>query len=256
MADRRRLQVFIACCAALSPCRTSYCEESQELRVLTYNIHHCQGTDGVFDYERIAEIIKQLKPDVVALQEIDRKTQRASDVDQAARLAELTGMRGAFGAAMNFAGGHYGEAILSRFPLENARTLRLPFRFGQEPRAALVVRIVPDNGLPTFELVGTHFCHQSGETRFEQASHLHGRVGDSDLPVVLAGDLNARPGSKPIAFLLENGWIDAIAPRSRIDYVLYRKRDPWEVVEVEIADDLVASDHRPVLAVLRWTARK
>ena len=52
--------------------------------------------------------------------------------------------------------------------------------------------------------------------------------------------------------LLDHGWVDAIAPRSRIDYVLYRRRDGWRVVDVQIIDDRVASDHRPVLAVLAW----
>ena len=52
--------------------------------------------------------------------------------------------------------------------------------------------------------------------------------------------------------LVEGQWVDAIAPQSRIDYILYRRTDPWRVVEVTIVDERVASDHRPVLAVLEW----
>lgn len=227
------------------------------LRVLTYNIHHAEGTDGKVDYERLAGIINDLEPDVVALQEVDRGTQRTHGVDQAARLSELTGMQHVFGTAMHYQGGEYGEAILSRFPIAEPKSHRLPFRFGQEPRAALSVRVRPDNGLPEFLFVGTHLCHQSNETRTDQVkqlSRLFGGTsgGENNLPVILAGDLNARPDSEPMKELLENGWADAIAPRSVIDYVLYRERDPWKVVEVKIVDDLVASDHRPVLAVLEW----
>jgi endonuclease/exonuclease/phosphatase family metal-dependent hydrolase len=230
--------------------------EPLQLRVLTYNIHHAEGTDGKIDYERLAGIIRDLAPDVVALQEVDRNTERTHGVDQAARLAELTGMKHAFGTAMHYQGGRYGEAILSRFPIKEPKSHRLPFRFGQEPRAALAARVLPDNGLPEFLIVGTHLCHQSNETRIEQARQLdrlfgRGR-GEDGVPVILAGDLNARPGSEPMKVLLENGWVDAIAPQSRIDYVLFRDGDPWRVVEVKIVDDRVASDHRPVLAVLEW----
>ena len=52
--------------------------------------------------------------------------------------------------------------------------------------------------------------------------------------------------------LLENEWIDTIAPQSKIDYILVRDIDPWRVVEVTILDEPVASDHNPVLAVLQW----
>jgi endonuclease/exonuclease/phosphatase family metal-dependent hydrolase len=230
--------------------------EPPQLRVLTYNIHHAEGTDGKIDYERLAGIINDLEPDVVALQEVDRDTERTHRIDQAARLAELTGMHHVFGTAMRYQGGQYGEAILSRFPIDEPKSRRLPFRFGQEPRAALSARIRPENGIPEFLFVGTHLCHQSNETRTDQAKQLNrlfaGGGNEDGLPVILAGDLNARPGSEPMRELLENGWIDAIAPRSVIDYVLYRQRDPWKVVDVRIVDDLVASDHRPVLAVLQW----
>jgi endonuclease/exonuclease/phosphatase family metal-dependent hydrolase len=233
--------------------------EPTRLRVLTYNIHHAEGTDGKIDYQRLAGIITGLEPDVVALQEVDRNTERTGREDQAARLAELTGMRHAFGTAMHYSGGQYGEAILSRFSIIEHKSHPLPFRYGQEPRAALAARIRPENGLPEFLFVGTHLCHQSGQTRTDQArqlDHLFGAESDySKVPVVLAGDLNARPGSEPMRVLLENGWIDAIAPQSVIDYVLFRESDPWHVVEVQIIDDRVASDHRPVLAVLEWQGK-
>jgi endonuclease/exonuclease/phosphatase family metal-dependent hydrolase len=230
-----------------------HAQESPPLRILTYNIHHGEGMDGRFDYDRLAKIINALKPDVVALQEVDRKTRRASGVDQAARLAEATGMHYAFGNALYYSGGEYGEAILSRFPIENAKAHHLPFHPGQEPRTALEVTIKPDNGLPEFIFVGTHLCHQSNETRTEQAQQLNRLLpAAGGPPVILAGDLNARPGSEPMQELLSERWIDTVAPRSRIDYVLVRSGDPWEVLDVTIVDERVASDHRPILVVLEW----
>ena len=70
------------------------------VRVMSYNIHHGEGTDGAFDYERIAAVVNAWKPDLVALQEVDVGTRRARGVDQAARLAVLTGLHHAYGAAM------------------------------------------------------------------------------------------------------------------------------------------------------------
>ena len=54
----------------------------RQLRVLTYNIHHGEAMDGEFDYERLAKVITDLEPDVVALQEVDRGTRRADGIDQ------------------------------------------------------------------------------------------------------------------------------------------------------------------------------
>src|SRR5688572_12746619 len=78
------------------------------LRVLTYNIHHAEGTDGKLDLARIARVIHEQQPDLVALQEVDVKTRRTGGVDQAAELAKLTGMHVAFGKGIDFQGGEYG----------------------------------------------------------------------------------------------------------------------------------------------------
>jgi len=222
------------------------------LRVLTYNIHHGEGTDEVFDLERLATVINDLSPDIVALQEVDKNTDRASGVDQAAVLGKLCKMHHAFGQAMPYSNGQYGEAILSRFPITKTLVHPLPYDRGQEPRAALEAHIQV-NGIGPIVFVGTHLCHQSNENRVQQNQRLGDLLSkDAGPPVILAGDFNARPGSAPMAVLLENGWIDTIEPRSRIDYVLVRSADPWRVREVVIVDEPVASDHDPVLAVLEW----
>ena len=224
------------------------------LRVLTYNIHHGRAMDGKFDYERLARTIERLNPDVVALQEVDNKTKRASGVDIATKLGERLKMNHAFGNALYFSGGQYGEAILSRFPIHDIKAHHLPFRFGNEPRTALEVRVVPDNGIPEFIFVGTHLCHQSGETRLEQTKELNQLfTAQSQFPIIMAGDLNARPGSEPMQVLLKENWVDAVAPNSRIDFILLRKKDPWEIVETIITDEPVVSDHDPVLTILKWS---
>lgn len=224
------------------------------LRVLSYNIHHGEAMDGKFDYERLANTISRLKPDVVALQEVDKRTNRANGVDQAAELGKRLQMDHVFGNALYYSGGQYGEAILSRFELTNPKAHHLPYAFGNEPRTALEVLVRPDNGIPEFLFVGTHLCHQDEATRMQQTQALDVLFAQrKDYPVILAGDLNARPGSKPMQVLLSKHWKDTLKTDARIDYVLLRGTDGWKVIESRIIEEPVVSDHNPVLVTLHWT---
>jgi endonuclease/exonuclease/phosphatase family metal-dependent hydrolase len=227
-------------------------QDRPQLRVLTYNIHHGQGADGKFDLERLAKIIVALKPDLVALQEIDRKTKRADGVDQAAELGKLTGMHAEFGKAMDYSGGEYGEAILTRVKPDEVKVHALPHDQESEPRAALAVRLKPGKGLPELLFVGTHLCHQREANRVAQAKEINRLFPVQDgPPCLLAGDLNARAASETMTEFGKQ-WKDTLPDVSTIDYVLVRKSDPWHVIETTIIDDRVASDHRPVLVVLEW----
>src|SRR5438552_3037737 len=89
------------------------------VRVLTYNIHHGEGLDGHFDLPRLASVIESTEADLVALQEVDQGTRRASGVNELTELARLAHMHSAFGRAMEFDGGGYGVGILSRWPLRH-----------------------------------------------------------------------------------------------------------------------------------------
>ena len=255
--SRRAVTVFvlgIALLAALSGCQSGSArpQRPQTLRVLTYNIHHGEAMDEQFDYERLAKVINDLSPDLVALQEVDHGTERASGVDQTALPGKLCKMHCAFGQAMPYQGGRYGEAILSRFPIVATAVHPLPHWGDREPRAALEVWIEPE-GIGPLRFVGTHLCHLDEEIRTQQTTRLAQLFGTEDgPPVVLAGDFNARPGSRPMNVLLDAAWTDVVAPRSKIDYILIRSADPWQVEQVTIVDEPVVSDHNPVLAELRW----
>ncbi len=102
----RRLLGFVFAALLLLP--HNVVAEAPRLRVLTYNIHHGEGTDRKFDLERLAKSIQAPAPDMVALQEVERKTRRASGGDQAAELGKLTGMHAEFGKAMDYSGGEFG----------------------------------------------------------------------------------------------------------------------------------------------------
>jgi len=249
------LIVLVGGCNAPGPIR---------LRVLTYNIHHGQGEDEKFDLPRLGRVISDLKPDLVALQEVDRKTKRAGGVDQAAELGRLTKMHVVFGKAMDYSGGQYGEAVLSRRPILHSKAHQLGHDPRSEPRAALAVSVRPlDNG-PAFLFVGTHLDHvKDAKLRLRQARRLNELfVNDSGGPVILVGDLNDTPQSQPIKTLTEH-WLSAAGdapgatwpsknPTQKIDYILLRPPGRWRIVEVRVIDEEIASDHRPLLAVLEW----
>jgi len=233
----------------------------RHLRVLSYNIHHGEGVDGAFDYHRLANVIRSTKPDVVALQEVDNTTGRASGIDQAAILGELTGMYHYFAQAMPFDGGGYGEAVLSRFPIEKAWTVNLSCQPGQEPRAVASIFIRPwgEQG-PGIVFAGTHLCHQSAQTRLAQVDEINTAFSQN---TILAGDFNLAPDTRAYQRLTQR-WTDTAvlfgnaqptfpsqSPDSRIDYVFTRPAGTWRIVNVQVLDEPVASDHSPLLVVMK-----
>ena len=88
-----------------------------EIRVLTYNIHHGEGRRRQVRSGADCGGDQLPRPDIVALQEVDQGTRRASGVDQPAELARLTGMKVVFGRNIDFEGGGYGTAVLSKLPV-------------------------------------------------------------------------------------------------------------------------------------------
>jgi len=237
------------------------------IRVLSYNIHHGAGEDGKIDLPRLARVILAAKPDIVALQEVDRKTRRVGGVNQARELGRLTKMHAMFGNAMEYSGGHYGGAILSRWEILDAKAYRLGHDKGSEPRAAVAVVVRAGKTGPMLQFVGTHLDHQRDSLRLRQARQLNALFAKAAArAVILAGDLNATPASKPIAALREH-WTPAAGPgaaptwpsarpRRKIDYVLFRPAAGWRIIEARVLDEKLASDHRPLLAVLEWRGAK
>jgi len=263
-----KLNKLIAVCLAVSVVffLTACASGPVRVRVLTYNIHHGEGTDGRFDLERLAAVIQAQHPDLVALQEVDNRTGRSSGVDQATKLGELTGMTAVFGEAMGYDGGQYGEAVLTSHPVLETRVEPLPYSLDHEPRSALGVKVRLGADGPNVWFIGTHLDHtRDPADRLAQAGEINRLIAEQpDAAVILAGDLNAVPESAVMARFYEM-WTDAAAaggnpqptipsdhPRRRIDYVLFRPADRFRVIETRVIDEPVASDHAPLLAVLEF----
>ena len=81
---------------------------AQQVNILSYNVHNCIGMDKEYNYRRIANVISQTSPDIVALQELDSVTVRNKGIHALGELEKLTGMHGTYAAAIPFQGGSYG----------------------------------------------------------------------------------------------------------------------------------------------------
>lgn len=235
-------------------------EEPVRLKVMTFNIYHGETMKGDFDLDRIARVISDADPDMVAMQEMDFLTKRARGYDLATELGWRTKMTSLFGRAMKYDGGEYGQAILSKHSFVSTRNVPLPHSEGREPRTALEARIQLPSGA-TIALVCTHLDHLRDETdRLMQARAIVEEFAGNAVPTILAGDLNALPESDTLALLREH-WTPAHGdppkpthpsknPRSKIDYIMFAPEERWRVIDLQVIADEVASDHCAVVAEL------
>jgi endonuclease/exonuclease/phosphatase family metal-dependent hydrolase len=237
-------------------------EQPPTLRVLSYNIHHGEGIDGKLDLERIARVISSVEPDVVAVQEVDQRVQRSGVVDQPAELARLTQMQVVFGGNITYQGGNYGNVVLSRHPIRRHENHKLPRLNDGEQRGVLIAEIDWPGHKEPLLFFSTHLDHRrerderlaSAKAINELAARYEGR------PAVLAGDLNDVTDSPVLAEFLRQ-WgatsdkplatIPVASPSRQIDFILVRPKDAWRTVEIRVLDEATASDHRPILAVVR-----
>ena len=233
------------------------------VRILSYNIRHGQGLDNRIDLPRIARVILKQRPDIVALQEVDRGVARTQRVDQPKVLAKLCGMHAVFKRNIGYQGGDYGNAILSkRAPLSHKNHL-LPELYADEQRGALeaVIPLGAGAQAPRLRFFSTHFSwHPEGRERRASAKVLQTMIDrDPKALMVLAGDLNCGLDSPTVA-LLRKRWtfpsgteiatFPSLMPLRQIDHIISRPAKRWKVIETKVVDGERASDHRPLLIVL------
>ena len=172
---------------------------SSNLRVATYNVHACQGLDRQRSETRIAEVIAELGVDLIGLQELDLSRARSAGVDQAGLIAEKLGWHRYFHAAMQTGEEHYGNAILSRYPLTLRHACPLPGTgtfYCRESRVAISMDV--ETPLGVIHIINTHFGLGRSE-RLLQAQLLNQEWlanGARETPLILLGDFNSLPGSR------------------------------------------------------------
>lgn len=268
------LGALLPACATLRNAPAS--RPAGSARIMVYNIHAGKDAAGLDNLAGVAELVRRTGADLVLLQEVDRGTRRSGSIDQPAVLAERTGFHVAFGSALDYDGGKYGVAILSRWPIVSDTLIHLPVtppqeRAGgsQEPRGAL--RVVVASPAGRLALINTHL-DPMGDDRWRRQEadtivSLAAQARRSEPMVIVGGDFNSTPESAVQGAVRAGGLRDAWttcaagdgftypvdAPTKRIDY-LFVTGDIGcagaRVVETR------ASDHRPLIVDVRLPAAR
>jgi endonuclease/exonuclease/phosphatase family metal-dependent hydrolase len=233
-------------------------------------VHHFEGMDGTVSVDAIAEIINREQPDLVGLQEVDRCAPRTDGADFPAELERLTGMVALFGPNLSLGGpdAEYGNAILSRLPVEDFENHRLP-RLGldTEQRGLLSARVTLASG-GSLTFATTHLEHTSAAERSHQIATIREALRSAGSPpLILCGDFNARPDSAEMQLFESWGMSDAWEqagegvgdtipsvpkPQERIDYIMLAAGLRAQETRVGAVENPAASDHLPVVADLVW----
>jgi endonuclease/exonuclease/phosphatase family metal-dependent hydrolase len=229
------------------------------IRVMTFNIHHGEGTDGKLDLERIAQVIRHERADIVALQEVDRGVERTSRRDLVAELAKLTKMSYAFGKNITYQGGDYGNAILTRFRIIKQDNHHYKMLREGEQRGLLQTVLEADG--KRLLLLNTHIDYRPDDSeRVMNVEEIKLIISDyKNLPVILCGDFNDVPDSrthKKVKEAFIDSWeavgagdgltYSSVKPEKRIDYVFIKRGTELEPIKAQVIKS-DASDHFPLV---------
>jgi endonuclease/exonuclease/phosphatase family metal-dependent hydrolase len=231
------------------------------IRVATYNIHRCRGMDGRTSVERVAEVIRSIEADVVALQEVVGAS--LASPGHAEELGALLGMGWVMAPARHLRGALFGNVVLSRHPIRHHAQYDLSWKTC-EARCCQRVDIGFDDD--TLHLYNVHLGTAFLERRY-QAGRLSGIVHDKRVgqPKVVLGDFNEWMRGLATAMLTERlQSIDlrshlrrrrtypGVFPMLHLDHIYYE--GTVEVVKLELPRtrlSLLASDHLPLVAELK-----
>jgi len=233
---------------------------TQKLTLVTYNV----GAFGKYmesSVPQAAAFLREVKADAVCLNELD-SCNRRHNVYQLEDLAFGMGMEYAFAKALDFAGGSYGNGIMTAECILYSDIIPLPAFGGYEPRCVAVVET------KDYVIACTHLDFKNEEASLGQVEIINKwfteKYSGYGKPVILCGDMNAIPGSATIS-ALETCWT-RISP----DGYTYSTEDPRKCIDhiffltaakaVTVRKTFVAkgqglesvSDHFPVVARIRW----
>lgn len=240
-----------------SEVRSAVRENSDGIKLMSYNVRNCKGMDRQVNYDRVAAVISDYNPQVVALQELDSMTVRYGSKDVLKELAKRTGMECLYSKAIDFEGGGYGIGMLSREKPLRYQFVALP---GREERRTLMM----------VEFDGYIFCNThlslTEQDRLASVDIVirsidRFRQPCPDKPVFIAGDWNATPDSKTIAGMGER--FDFLTDRTvftfpsdkpdrTIDYIAVLKGAGVKVKAFSVPAASEASDHRPVVCRVKF----
>lgn len=229
-------------------------QENPPIKVVTYNIHRGINKSNKLDLDGVTEVIMGIGADIVALQEVERFSIRTGFKDQIGYIAEKLSMNYAYGKSINILNGQYGNAILTRYPIEEYEVKQLY----SEGETRTLLRVALSINGSRIQVYNTHLGLNSSE-REKQIREIIDITANAD-NYILAGDFNsavdkldAVTGKLKDAALydvnkyriptFDNGDIT-----ERIDYIFLSEK--FKIVGYEVLKS-DASDHYPVTVVVK-----
>ncbi len=230
------------------PVADAYAGVNTTLRVASYNIKH--GGDVGLDMSVIAKDITERSVDIVGLQEIDQLTSRVNGLDTMKALSEATGYEYyAFAKAIDYKGGEYGTAVLSRYPIVSFEVIRL--ESGNKEQRCVGHAVIDVDGV-LFDFFNTHLSYESLELRQGQFAQLAALLADCET-YILTGDFNTADFTEfdvlPGATLANTGKFNTYDSKSAIDNIVISP--DWTVTNINMGP-AGHSDHRMLWAELKF----
>ena len=225
------------------------------VRLMTWNIHGAVGRNPRFDLGRVVGLVRRHAPDIVALQEVDSRRSRAAGVDDPFDILEQAlGTHGARAHALTSVDGHYGQVLISRWPMTHTHIHDLSYP-EREPRRAICSEIETPAG--PLRVIATHLGLSLHERR-SQANALLELIGVVRMTTVALGDFNdwfwAGSVRKSLAGVLPGYTRHATFPSRwplfQLDRI-YVWPGPALVGSHSDRDARAISDHLPVITDIR-----
>jgi len=232
------------------------------MRVVTYNVHKCRGLDGRIRARRIAEVLEEISPDIIALQEV---------IDyQAEMLSDALDMPYALGETRRRLGHAYGTVVLSKFPIRTSKSFDLSVR-GRERRGCLRTDLALEGRL--LHVFNVHLGTALIERRVQGRKLMTPEMLNAHeiaSPRIVLGDFNE--WTRGLATRLLRSHLESAGVRSRrrrsgtfpgilplfpLDHIYYDPALHLEQLTLHRSRRaLMASDHLPLIGDFRWSKKE
>lgn len=227
---------------------------SDTLSVASYNVHRWIGIDGKFAPERVARVIRELDAGIVGLQETD--SQFYSEGNQIESLSRVTGLEVILGPTLRSHNGHYGNALLTSYPVKDVRRIDLSV-YGREPRGALDVDLLVKG--ETIRVIVAHLGLSPKERRRQIRRLLDIFCSERDRMEIMLGDFNEWiPVGTPLCWINRffgkppsSRTFPSFMPVLSLDRIWIRPLEALVGISAHKTDlSRKASDHLPVKALI------
>lgn len=244
---------------------TSKDRNEKDVRIMQYNIRYGVGMDGVFDIDRLVNVLKEANADIIILNEVDKNySSRSNNMFMAEYIGQKLGMNFVFEPSIIIKNPpnpnrEVGNAILTKQDIKHIQTLF--FSEGDQwPRVVTKCRINFEDGRKLYVAVSHFGLTESG--RIKQAQETLDFLSDiNNEPVIFSGDLNAYPDSEPIS-IISSQYHDAFSKRN--DFYTFPANNPDRRIDYIFGNNKItfrnnarviltqASDHLPIMVDINF----